>query len=165
MKKSKLTIILVVSFVFLLILSLMFKDKFNLLLERIYLVNDKEIIISNDELKTYIKSLEKDIKEYKNISSINDCISASVIYRSPTFWYDKLTINKGSNDGIKISDVVINDRGLVGVISNIYSNSSEVDLLTNVSKNITIGLTNNDKEIYGILKEYDKYNDEFIVMN
>ena len=155
--------ILIYMFIILIILSILFKNSFNNFLKLLYLKKDNNIVYSDEFTKTYIKSLEDNIKEYENINSITDCISGTVIYRNPVYWYDSFTINKGIKDNININDMVINNTGFIGIISKVYKNSSEVSLITNINNKITIGLKSDDKEIYGILTSYNKINNEFIV--
>ena len=119
MKKNKdykfIVILLVILFI-VISTNFILKDTLNIFLENIFFTNDKNIIIKDSFINNYINSLEKDISEYKEISSLKDCISASVIYRNPSFWYDEITINKGSKDNIKKDSVVINNEGLVGIL-------------------------------------------------
>lgn len=141
------------------------KNTFNSILEIIYIVDNNTLTISNELTKNYINTLEEDIKEYKDITSLKTCISASVIYRHPSYWYDEITINKGKIDNIKPNSVVINNKGIVGVIKEVFDNSSVISLITNSTKekNITVGITNNEEVVYGIISEYNKYTNEIII--
>lgn len=142
-----------------------FKDSFNRFMGLIYLKKNEKLIISDDLTDTYIKSLEKDINEYKEISNLNDCINSTIIYRNPIYWYDELTINKGSADKIKTNSLVINNKGVIGVISNVYENTSTISLITNTDKEkrLTVGITNNEETIYGLISNYDKNKNEIII--
>jgi rod shape-determining protein MreC len=53
-------------------------------------------------------------------------IGASVINRNPTAWYQTLTLNRGSKDGVRQDDPVIGDLGLVGKVVSVSLNTSEV---------------------------------------
>ena len=64
---------------------------------------------------------------------------------------DYITIYKGSNNDIKEGMPVIDDKGLIGIISNVKKDSSVVKLITNKSTNISVKI--NDR--YGILKNID----------
>ena len=141
------------------------KNTYNNILEIIYLIENNKLIINDELTKNYINTLEKDIKEYKDITNLNNCINASVIYRNPTVWYDELIINKGSSDNIKENSVVINNTGIVGVITKVYDTSSIISLITNINKDkkITVGITNDEVTIYGIINKYDKYKNELII--
>lgn len=158
-------------FIILIILFVIFqfkyvlKDSFNIFLETIFLRKDEKLIISDDLTNIYIKELEKDIKEYKEISNLNDCINSTIIYRNPEYWYDELTINKGSIDNIKKGSLVINNKGIIGTISNVYENTSTISLITNIDKNkkVTVGITNNEETIYGLITNYDKNKNEITI--
>ena len=165
-KKNSIYILI---FLIILLIIIVFKDMvkntYNNILEIIYLVDNKSLIISDELTKNYINTLERDIKEYKDITNLKDCINASVIYRNPVFWYDELTINKGKKDNIKEESVVINNKGIVGVITKVYDDTSIITLITNINKDnkITVGITNNEDTIYGIISKYDKYKNELII--
>ena len=141
------------------------RSTYNNILEIMYLTDNKSLVISDEITKNYINTLERDIKEYKDITSLNNCISSIVIYRNPNIWYNELTINRGKTDNIKLNSVVINNKGIVGVITKVYDNSSVVSLITNINKDkkITVGITNKENIIYGIITEYDKYKNELII--
>lgn len=166
MKKNSVFIFVIIIF---LLLTIFFSDNlknsFNSFFNIIYLKEDKNIVFTNDFTKNYINTLEKDIKEYKEIEELDNCINASIIYRSPSIWYDEFTINKGSNDNIKINDIVINNEGLIGKINKVYKNSSVVTLITNVNskEHVTVGITNNVDTVYGIINGYDKLSNEIII--
>lgn len=74
-----------------------------------------------------------------------------VIARDIYEFFDKITIAKGANNNLKTGDLVINNFGLVGVISAVNQNSSEVHLLTNSNINISVKINNS----YGILSARD----------
>jgi rod shape-determining protein MreC len=57
-------------------------------------------------------------------------VTARVIGRSPTVWYSTVTINQGSNSGIKIGNPVISSNGLIGQVSTVTGNASIVTLIS-----------------------------------
>ena len=67
-----------------------------------------ELLKENEELK---KTLE-----LNNTLSERSYINATVINRNISYWFNELTINKGSSDGIKDGMAVINSDGLIGKI-------------------------------------------------
>lgn len=158
MNKKILIYLLIVVVLF----CLIFKNKYNLLIGKI--ISNKVISFSDDFTSNYIDELENDIKEYKDISNIKDCINASVIYRNPVYWYDEFIIDKGIKDGIEKGYTVINDKGIVGFVKDVHDNYSRISLITNISANnkITVGIKA-DETIYGIISNYDKLKDEIIV--
>jgi len=56
-------------------------------------------------------------------------VTARVIARDPGNWYQNLTINRGSSDGLLQGMPVINQDGLVGQITAVSSNTAEVLLI------------------------------------
>lgn len=104
----------------------------------------------------YCSSIEKDYNEllksneFLNNSSLNLIIS-KVMFRDIYEFSDNLTIYKGSNNDIKEGMPVIDDNGLIGIISSVKKNTSIVKLITNKTTNISVKI--NDS--YGILKSLD----------
>lgn len=60
-------------------------------------------------------------------------VDAQVFVRSPSSWYQQVTINKGLDDGIHRGDPVINGAGLVGKVADASGGSSVVTLITDQS--------------------------------
>jgi len=69
-------------------------------------------------------------------------IPSKVILHSPSSYLQTLRIDKGSNDGIKEKQAVLSDGFLVGVISEVGANYSEVSLITNARTLLPIVLQN-----------------------
>jgi rod shape-determining protein MreC len=57
-------------------------------------------------------------------------ITARVIGRDPSAWYSTAVINAGSNDGVAVDDPVVNGQGLVGRVTSVTANASQVMLVT-----------------------------------
>ena len=57
-------------------------------------------------------------------------VEARVIARSPSSWYQTFQINKGSSDGVRVDQPVVNDAGLVGKIKSVSDGNASVMLLT-----------------------------------
>ena len=111
---------------------------------------------SNNINNNYCTSLENDynellkINDFKITSELNLVVS-KVMLRDIYEFSNNLTINKGSNDGIKEGNAVITDKGLIGVISKVNKESSVVELITNKSSNISVRIGSS----YGILNMQD----------
>lgn len=56
--------------------------------------------------------------------------TARVIARSTSAWYSTVTIDVGSGSGVKLYDPVVNDLGLVGRITDVTSDTAQVQLIT-----------------------------------
>ena len=125
---------------------------------------DNKIVYSDNLVNNYIDTLENDITEYKEITKLNDCVYSYVTYRNPSIWYDEFMINKGKREVSK-GNIVINNEGLVGVVKEVYNNTSLVSLITNSKSNnkITVGLKMEDRTIYGIISKFDKIKNELVI--
>ena len=56
--------------------------------------------------------------------------AAKVIAKDPSLWYETITVDKGSGDGVRQWDPVVGPGGLVGDVSEVNGGSSIVSLLT-----------------------------------
>lgn len=82
----------------------------------------------------------------------------SVIARNANDIYGGFTINKGSNDGIKLNDPVFTSLGLVGTITDISDNYSVVTTI--LSTDITVGCISAQNDTVGIIENDVKYSSE-----
>lgn len=57
-------------------------------------------------------------------------VSARVFVTSPSLWYATITINKGSSDGVREGDPVLDGAGLVGYVRRVAGGTSQVILIT-----------------------------------
>lgn len=55
---------------------------------------------------------------------------AAEVLTSPTVFDQTVTIAAGSNDGIKVPDVVVTDQGLVGQVTKVFASVARVMLIT-----------------------------------
>jgi rod shape-determining protein MreC len=60
-------------------------------------------------------------------------VTARVIAHSPTVWYAKLQIDKGSGDGVRVNQPVITAGGLAGRVSDTTGGNAWVQLITDQS--------------------------------
>ena len=130
------------------------------------LAKDEEISLHKDFNNSIITSLKEDIEKLKELTDIKivlsdfEMINATIIERNREYWFNSLTINKGTHDGIKEDMAVIDANGLIGRISEVRDSSSVVKLITtNDTKNKISVVIKGDKDIYGIMSGYDTNND------
>jgi rod shape-determining protein MreC len=79
----------------------------------------------NDQLRTLL-----DYQKSKVFPKGAQMITARVIDRSTSAWYSTATINAGSSDGVALDDPVVNGQGLVGRVTKVTANASQVMLVT-----------------------------------
>ncbi|EUJ34416.1 rod shape-determining protein MreC [Brochothrix thermosphacta DSM 20171 = FSL F6-1036] len=96
----------------------------------------KEQVEQLGQLQSDVVTLKRENAELKQQTDVKstlsefDPISALVISRDPDGWFDQVTINKGSLDGIKPNMAVTTGKGLVGKIKSVSAKSSSVELLS-----------------------------------
>ncbi|WP_366247245.1 rod shape-determining protein MreC [Terribacillus aidingensis] len=115
-------------------------------------------------------------KQYDDLKATNDSfnqytsmdydpIPADVIVRSPEGWFDQLTIDKGSDDGIETNMAVMTASGMIGKIEDVSRSTSSVQLLSGFNETNRIsaqisGGENEDGEkqdtIFGLIEGYDE---------
>lgn len=119
------------------------------------LINNKDDI-KNNVCNIENKNIEREYNNLLNFVNITkdkkNLIYSKIIKRDIYEFFNNITIAKGSNDNIKKGDIVINEYGLVGIISKVNKNSSEVALITNKDLNISVKVN----DTYGML--YSKNN-------
>jgi rod shape-determining protein MreC len=57
-------------------------------------------------------------------------LTARIIGRDPSVWFDSATINRGSLDGVRLNMPVVTDGGLVGRVTAVSPLTAQVDLIT-----------------------------------
>lgn len=113
--------------------------------------------------KNLIDSLKKEIIELKEMLELNKTLTeyrienATVLSRNKSYWFNTVTIDKGKKDGIKKGMAVITKNGLIGKISKVYGNSSEVKLITSddVNYKVSVSIKVNDTDNFAILNGYN----------
>ena len=127
---------------------------------------EKGISLSDEFNESIINNLKEDIRKLEKLNNISlsisdyDTINATVISRNRDYWFNTITINKGSSDGIDIDMAVIDSDGLIGRISSVTNNTSVVKLITtnDIKCKISAVIRSNDRDIHGIINGYDSKN-------
>lgn len=122
----------------------------------------ESIEAENTALKQEIEKLKKELK-IEHVLSDYDYLNATVISRNTFYWYNTLTIDKGSHSGIKEGMVVVNSTGLIGKIENVSTFSSDVKLITTNDTNnrISVVVTNGDNKLTGLINGYS-YEEDYL---
>ena len=100
-----------------------------------------ELKRERDALRSQVAQLEVQGVENRQLRGLLDINSAGgikayepvlarVFARSPSTWYSTVEINKGTSDGVRADQPVVNGEGLVGKVKSVTSGSAVVMLLT-----------------------------------
>ncbi|MDJ0305145.1 MAG: rod shape-determining protein MreC [Dehalobacter sp. 4CP] len=86
-------------------------------------------------------------------------IGATIINRNPSAWYQTVTVNKGSDHGVKVGNPVVANLGLVGKVISVTPKTSDVLLLLDGEGQVgAFARGNKGEAIFGIVKGTYKKN-------
>lgn len=137
-------------YILLLIIFLLFI--FSGSINRFLIAINPNLDTKNIELN-YDKYLKDELDNIKKINNIefNDDLDLQVSrvkYRNVYEYSDTLTIYKGFKNNVFVNDVVLNNDGLIGIVTKAYDYYSIVTLITNKNSNISVKIN----DAIGILK-------------
>lgn len=124
----------------------------------------KEKVEKTETYYAQIEELQKEVTELKSALELNNTLSeytyknATIINRNVGYWYNNVTIDKGSKNGIEVGDCVIVSKGLIGKVSSVSNFTSTVKLFTSdeITNKISVKVKTSDKHYYGLFIGYDK---------
>ena len=119
----------------------------------------------NDNLRNEVNNLKESL-DLNSILSDKVLLNATVVNRNIGYWYEEVTIDKGSKDGIEENMAVITSKGLIGSVSKVSSHSSSVKLLSNenMSDKISVKIrVNDDQYVFGLISGYTAKNNTYTV--
>ena len=108
----------------------------------------------NEELKTKVRELEEKVRDAdlaiterdnlrtllglkENNPQFTHCEPAEVISKSPGQWATTISLDKGTNDGVALNNVVITEDGMVGYVSSVAP--TYCDVTTVIDTNMYAG--------------------------
>lgn len=113
-----------------------------------YFTEFDELKAENEELKKQIRDMEQTVRDAELAIEENNqlraaagqpertreltTINAEVIARNPGDWAMTLSLDKGSSHGVEVGDLVTTVDGMVGYVSEVYSNNCEVTTVVDV---------------------------------
>src|SRR3954453_12694417 len=77
-------------------------------------------------------------------------LTARVIGRSQTVWYEAVQIDAGSSDGVRVDQPVVTDGGLVGRVSSVTGGTATVTLIVDASSSVSAQVLPDGK--FGVVK-------------
>lgn len=125
--------------------------------------------IENENLKKEIESLQQEVlklnmtrSELEELRSLkyalnyikNDdkrkIISAGIIGKSPSSWFDIFTVDAGENQGVEKNSIVLDSNGLVGKVYEVGGNWSKVVSIIDNSSSVSFQIMR-DSNLQGIV--------------
>lgn len=108
---------------------------------------NEKLLKRNAELNSQIekyKNYKKENERLRNLLLLQDTYkdfettAANVIGKDSSQWFLSLMIDKGTDDGLKMSDTVINHEGLIGHITDIGSNWARITTILDSDSNVAV---------------------------
>lgn len=110
----------------------------------------------NIELHRQLETLKEELNINYTLSDY-EYLNATVVSRNVGYWHNKITINKGTYNGVEKDMVVISSKGLIGKVIKTSTFTSDVRLITtsDTSNKISVHISNGDNNLYGLINSYD----------
>ncbi len=117
---------------------------------------NEELKKKNSELEMQVRELEvlkadnKTLQEYMNLTQKYveySTIPGNVITRDVSNYGSNIIIDVGSDDGIRENMTVIADKGLVGYVLSVTSNTAKVQVIIDSASTVSCNLTTSNESI------------------
>ena len=92
------------------------------------------LMTENIELRKQLESMKEEL-DIDYIINDYEFLNATVISRNISYWYNTITIDKGTYNGVEVDMVVVNSDGLIGKVVSTTAFTSDVKLLTTSDTN------------------------------
>lgn len=116
----------------------------------------------NMELRRQLDKLQEELNIDYTLTDY-EYLNATVISRNVGYWYNTITINKGTYNGVEKDMVVINGKGLIGKVIRTTTFTSDIRLITTSDTNnkISVMISNGNYNLYGLINSYN-YTDNLL---
>ena len=116
----------------------------------------------NIELRRQLDSMKKELSIDYTITDY-EFLNATVINRDTSHWYNTITVDKGSHNGVEVDMVVVNSQGLIGRVISTTTFTSDIRLITTSDTVNKISVTINDgkNSVNGLINKYN-YNTNYL---
>lgn len=130
------------------------REKYQDLLSEVLRIDS--LMTENIELRSQLESMKEELDIDYTINGY-EFLNATVISRNVSYWYNTITIDKGSYNGVLVDMVVVNSSGLIGKVVSTTTFTSEVKLLTTSDTNnkISVAISSGSNKLYGLIKDFN----------
>ncbi|NLI69791.1 MAG: rod shape-determining protein MreC [Firmicutes bacterium] len=124
----------------------------------------KEEFAVYQEQSSLITELQKENYRLKEMldfreKSPMEMVAARVVSRDPSQWFNTITLNRGSVDGVEQEMAVVSPQGLVGMVSSVSRHSCQAILLTDSRLPASAMVQRSrDPGVMGIIEGYSRDN-------
>jgi rod shape-determining protein MreC len=133
----------------------------------------QDLRAERDRLRTEALSNENAVADNRRLSDLLELDGAlglkdyapktgRVIFQSPTVWYATIRVDKGSDDGVKVGQPVINEEALIGRVTDVIGGSAQVTLITD--QTMKVPARAGSRGVFGIVEPSSVGNPTDLVM-
>ena len=121
----------------------------------------KDVNKNNNILETSIDRIDsieaENIELRRQLETLKEELNINYTLSDYEYWHNKITINKGTYNGVEKDMVVISSKGLIGKVIKTSTFTSDVRLITtsDTSNKISVHISNGDNNLYGLINSYD----------
>ncbi|AZB43790.1 rod shape-determining protein MreC [Bacillus sp. FJAT-42376] len=109
--------------------------------------------------------LREDLGAKTNLSAFKPIIG-TMIARNPDRWYEYITLDRGTKNGVTEDMAVMTSKGLIGKIKSADAYTSTVQLLSAQDRvNQVPAVVESDKNIFGLIAGYDEKREMLLFRN
>lgn len=128
------------------------------------------LVVENEKLKKENELILNQNKELRNTLNVEqykekEPLIADVKLKKIDNFLNILVIDKGSKDGVKKNQLVNYQGKLIGIISEVNEEMSEVTLLSNsnIKFNVPVSIYTDNKKISSVLSEYKSNKNQLVI--
>lgn len=136
------------------------QKKYQLLLPEVERIDSLKS--ENIELRNQLESLSEELSIDYTLNEYS-FLNATVINRNVSSWYNTITVDKGSYNGVLENMVVVNSKGLIGKVVSVSTFTSDIRLITTkeTDNKISVTISNGSNKVNGLIKSYN-YNTRYL---
>jgi rod shape-determining protein MreC len=134
----------------------------------------KDLRAERDRLRSEALAGESALADNKRLSALLQLDGAlglkdyapktgRVIFQSPTVWYATIRVDKGSDDGVKVGQPVVNEEALIGRVTEVIGGAAQVTLITDTTMKVPARA--GSRGIFGVVGASSAGNPTDLVMN
>jgi rod shape-determining protein MreC len=110
----------------------------------------EELVQTQAKLRESTQLKDQELLNQAHGLDDNGPVRSRVIAKDPNLWFDQVTIDKGTGDGVHRNQAVVNGQGLVGRVTFVTGSTAIVTLITNHTTKI--GGTVSESGVEGLVE-------------
>ena len=136
------------------------REKYQELLPEVSRIDS--LTAENIELRKQLESMKEELNIEYTLNEY-EFLNSTVINRNISHWYNTITVDKGTYNGVEVDMVVVNSQGLIGKVVSTTTFTSDVRLLTTSDTNnkISVTISGGNNKVNGLIKDFN-YNTGYL---